>query len=156
MIISDNDIDKCAINLQSQPLFPFTASHLTQPLVCINTVKMRFRINHSHGAASFLKSQSSLSQEIPHLLRNPNVHYHIHMNPSPVPMLSQMNSFSSSFPIYLISILIMSSLETGRTTKVRFPLGVNDISHQSIQPTHPMNTRGGVRFPRVKAAGVLG
>jgi hypothetical protein len=38
-------------------------------------------------------NQFSASQEFPHTLWNPNVHYHTHMCPPPVPVLSQLDPF---------------------------------------------------------------
>jgi hypothetical protein len=41
----------------------------------------------------------SVTQEIPHLLRNPNVHYSANMGPPLVSILSQMN-LVHTFPLF--------------------------------------------------------
>ena len=56
---------------------------------------------------SWEANRFAVSQEIPHILWNPKVHYHIHTHPPPVPIPSQLD------PVHIRtswrSILILSS-----------------------------------------------
>ena len=63
-----------------------------------------------HREESFLRSEMfSDSQEIPHILRNPKVHYHINKCLPSVPLLSQIDPVHVSHPTPSRSILILSS-----------------------------------------------
>jgi hypothetical protein len=61
-----------------------------------------------HAAKSFLRSWFAASQEIPHILLNPKVHYRIHNWSLPVSILSQLNPVhtptSHFLKIHLLSL----------------------------------------------------
>jgi hypothetical protein len=50
---------------------------------------------------SWEANRFSASQEIPSILWNPKVHYHSHKCPSPVPILSQLNTVHTPTPYFL-------------------------------------------------------
>ena len=58
---------------------------------------------------SWESNQFSAGQEIPRILWNQNVHYRIHKDLPPVPILSQINPFPVLHPTSWRSILILPS-----------------------------------------------
>jgi len=62
-----------------------------------------------HGAGSCKGDQFSISQQIPHIVWKPKVHYHIYKGLPPVLILSQINPVQATHTTTWRSILILSS-----------------------------------------------
>ena len=84
-------------DLNSSNLTPLVLKdHMIFSKLCPSAVTtyllLTYLLTHSmQHSPSCQANQFPATQEIPHILRNPTVHYHVHNCPPPVPILSQIN-----------------------------------------------------------------
>ena len=71
-------------------------------LVCLLTYSME-------QGPSWKANRFLASQEMPHILWNPKVHYRIHKCPPPLPILSQLDPVHAPTSHFLKSILLLST-----------------------------------------------
>ena len=81
--------------------------HFCVNSIIVQTAKLTISMEQNF---SWEANEFSASEEIPHFLWNPEVHYHIHKCPPPVPVLSHISPVHNSPSHSWRSILILSSL----------------------------------------------
>ena len=78
--------------------------------------------NYMPRSPSLESNRYSASQEIPCILWNPKVHYHVHKQPSLVPVLNQINPVHATTSHFLrIHVNILSGLPSASSPKVCLP-----------------------------------
>ena len=96
----------------------------TNPLMKHTTHKRTPRLIYlHHGAESFLRTNwFAASQGIPHISRNPNVHYRTHKRPPPVSILGQPNPvhLPTSHPLEIHSNIIHPSTPRKLEPRIEF------------------------------------
>ena len=106
-----------------------------------------YLLTQSIQHSPFEANKFPASQEIPHILRNLTVHYHIHKCPPPVPLLTQPNPVhtptSHFLNIHLNSTLPSTLVSPQWSLFLRFshqnPLHTSSLSHPSYMP-RPSNS----------------
>jgi len=133
------------------------ADSLTYLLTYLLTYSLTHSMQHS---PSWEANRFSASQEIPHILWNPKVHYRIHKCPPPVPILSQLdavrNPTSHFLKIHLNIILQTNPVpsECSLSLSLRFPHQKHVFASPLAYMCYMSNPSNSSRFYHPKNIGI--
>jgi predicted phosphohydrolase len=100
----DNEISGMKLwrfTLFKRKIFIIVKQRMNQFITTTTTTTTTTMTSMEHSPFFWETDSRSASQEIPRLLWNPKVYYHVHKSPPPIPNLSQINSIhnlQSYFP----------------------------------------------------------
>jgi len=142
-------------------LLPQKKKALYTLVICILYQKCAADTNYVQQSPSWEANKSSASQDTPHILWNPKVHYRIHNSQSTVPTLSQINPVHTTPPNFLkihFNIVLPSmpwsyKWSLSLTSPYQNPVRISPLPHTCHIPRpspssldHPNNIWWGVQF----------
>ena len=139
-ITANSQLCDCSRNIPVNKIHP-VAFYMQN--ISTNSSQIQLLTSSTAHSASWEVNRYSARQEIPPILWNPKVHYHIHNNPPPVPILSQLDPVHTTHPtspsILILSLHLCLGLPSGLLPSGFPPKTLHAYLLSTIRATCPVH-----------------